>query len=225
VAPQLARATATEPKWGRGIEGQRKADLGNGTYLNPILSGDHPDPTILKDGDDYYMTFSSFLSYPGVIIWHSRDLVNWAPIGSALSKPIGSVWAMDLIKHNGRYFIYIPATPNGKGTIFVIWADNINGPWSDPDRSAHRCHRSWPRGRRGWQALPVRQRRAPHRPDRRRPGDRGHAGKSLRTVALPIRLGGGNVRARRTEDSCAAMAGSTWCWRSVAPPARRPATW
>ena len=102
------------PKPAVGIEGQRRADLGNGTYLNPIVAGDHPDPTVLKDGDDYYMTFSSFFSYPGVIIWHSRDLVNWAPVGPALTKPIGTVWAMDLVKHKGRYFIYIPATPGGR---------------------------------------------------------------------------------------------------------------
>jgi xylan 1,4-beta-xylosidase len=127
VAPQLANAAA-EPTWGRGVEGQRKADLGNGTFLNPILAGDHPDPTILKDGDDYYMTFSSFLAYPGVIIWHSQDLVNWQPIGPALTQPLGSIWAMDLVKHNGRYFIYIPAG----SSIYVIWADNIKGPWSDP---------------------------------------------------------------------------------------------
>ncbi|MYN39523.1 family 43 glycosylhydrolase [Duganella sp. FT109W] len=126
VAPQLA--AAAEPTWGRGVEGQRKADLGNGTFLNPILAGDHPDPTILKDGDDYYMTFSSFLAYPGVIIWHSQDLLNWQPIGPALTKPLGSIWAMDLVKHNGRYFIYIPAG----SSIYVIWADNIKGPWSDP---------------------------------------------------------------------------------------------
>jgi xylan 1,4-beta-xylosidase len=127
VAPQLATAAA-EPTWGRGVEGQRKADLGNGTFLNPILAGDHPDPTILKDGDDYYMTFSSFLAYPGVIIWHSQDLVNWQPIGPTLTQPLGSIWAMDLVKHNGRYFIYIPAG----SSIYVIWADNIKGPWSDP---------------------------------------------------------------------------------------------
>jgi xylan 1,4-beta-xylosidase len=125
-------ATPAAPTWGVGIEGQRKADLGNGTFLNPIVPGDHPDPTVLKDGDDYYMTFSSFYAYPGVVIWHSRDLVNWAPIGPALTKPIGSVWAMDLIKYRGRYFIYIPATPEGRQTIFVIWADDIAGPWSDP---------------------------------------------------------------------------------------------
>jgi xylan 1,4-beta-xylosidase len=116
----------------RGIEGQRRADLGDGTFLNPIVPGDRPDPTILKDGDDYYMTFSSFLSYPGAVIWHSRDLVNWTPIGAALTKPIGSVWAMDLVKHDGRYYIYIPALRDEGTTIFVVHADQIRGPWSEP---------------------------------------------------------------------------------------------
>ena len=131
AAAKTAKPKAV-PKRAGGIEGQSKADLGNGTYLNPIIAGDHPDPTVLKDGDDYYMTFSSMMSYPGIIIWHSRDLVNWAPIGPALTQPIGSVWAMDLVKHNGRYYIYIPATPGGKQSILVIHADNIHGPWSDP---------------------------------------------------------------------------------------------
>ena len=63
-----ARALGAEPavaplkpkesrKWRPGPEGQRLADRGDGTFLNPILAGDHPDPTILKDGADYYMTF------------------------------------------------------------------------------------------------------------------------------------------------------------------------
>lgn len=121
-------APAAPPRPAYGIEGQRKADLGNGTFLNPIVSGDHPDPTILKDGADYYMTFSSFFSYPGAVIWHSRDLVNWTPIVAALSKPLGSVWAMDLIKHGRRYYLYIPA----QDSVFVIYADDIRGPWSDP---------------------------------------------------------------------------------------------
>lgn len=119
--------------WTTGIEGQRKADLGDGTYLNPIIAGDHPDPTILKDGADYYMTFSSFFSYPGLVIWHSTDLVNWAPVGPALFKPLGTIWAVDLCKHDGRYFIYIPAAPDGNTwSIYAIWADDIKGPWSDP---------------------------------------------------------------------------------------------
>src|SRR5690606_39917004 len=92
-------------EWVRGVEGQRRADLGNGTFLNPIVAGDHPDPTILKDGGDYYMTFTSFYSCPGLVIWHSTDLVNWAPLGAALSKPMGNVFAVDVCKHDGRYFI------------------------------------------------------------------------------------------------------------------------
>jgi xylan 1,4-beta-xylosidase len=135
-AAQRDRAQAEagpSPTWGAGAEGQRKADLGNGTFRNPILSGDHPDPTILKDGGTYYMTFSSFFSYPGLVIWKSTDLVNWTPVGPALKKPLGVIWAVDLVKHAGRYFIYIPADPKGEGwSIYAIWADHIEGPWSDP---------------------------------------------------------------------------------------------
>ncbi len=115
-----------------GIEGQRTADLGDGTFLNPIVPGDHPDPTILKDGVNYYLTFSSFWAYPGIVIWHSKDLVNWRPICAALNKPIGSVWALDLVKYNQRYFIYIPALREGYSSIYVIYADDILGPWSEP---------------------------------------------------------------------------------------------
>jgi beta-xylosidase len=132
AAAAPACAPAAKPlQWRRGFDNQRVPDLGNGTFLNPLMSGDHPDPTILKDGRDYYMTFSTFDSYPGLVIWHSRDLVNWRPVTAALTKNIGSVWAPELIKHKGRYFLYIPvkAQPN---TSYVIWADRIEGPWSDP---------------------------------------------------------------------------------------------
>lgn len=133
-ADASAAATAGTPQsqWARGIEGQRKGDLGNGSFLNPIMSGDHPDPSILKDGDDYYITFSSFDAYPGVVIWHSRDLVNWEPLKAALVTPIGSVWACDLIKHAGRYYIYIPARKPDFRSIYVVHADHIEGPWSEP---------------------------------------------------------------------------------------------
>jgi xylan 1,4-beta-xylosidase len=134
--PMFAVNTSTSavaPSWRKGIESQRKADLGDGTFLNPIIAGDHPDPTILKDGPNYYMTFSSFLSYPGIVIWHSTDLVNWAPLGPALTRPLGTIWAVDLCKHNGRYFIYLPAAPGGNiWSIYAIWANRIEGPWSDP---------------------------------------------------------------------------------------------
>lgn len=135
-----APASPTGPAWSRGIEGQRKADLGDGRFLNPVLPGDYPDPTILKDGDDYYMTHSSFDSAPGLILWHSRDLVNWAMIGPALPSPIAVVFAPELVKHQGRFYIYIPFIPapwsvalrGRRNAIYVIHADDIRGPWSEP---------------------------------------------------------------------------------------------
>ena len=90
--------------WSRGLEGQRRADLDDGRFLNPIMAGDRPDPTILKDGDVYYMTFSSFESVPGLVIWRSTDLVNWTPVTAALKRYIGSVWAPELCRHEGRYY-------------------------------------------------------------------------------------------------------------------------
>jgi len=129
-------ASAVKPAWGRTFDNQRRADLGDGTYLNPIMAGDHPDPSILKDGDSYYMTFSSFDAYPGLIIWKSYDLINWVPVTAALTRNIGSVWAPCLCQHEARYFIYIPTKateePGTKTTSWVIFADRIEGPWSDP---------------------------------------------------------------------------------------------
>lgn len=129
-------AGAGEPAWQRGIEHQRQADLGNGRFLNPVLAGDHPDPSVLKDGDDYYLTTSSFDAYPGLPIWHSRDLVNWQPIGHAITQNVGSVWAPDIVKHKGRYYIYFPARTGGtegsQRSNYVVWADDIRGPWSAP---------------------------------------------------------------------------------------------
>lgn len=129
--------------WGRGPEGQRTADLGDGTFRNPVMAGDHPDPSIVRDGDIYYQVSSSFVYYPGLVIWKSGDLVNWSPVGPALTEPVGSVYAPDLVKHDGRYFIYfavrgVPQMPDVNGaprrpmTNYVIHADHIEGPWSDP---------------------------------------------------------------------------------------------
>lgn len=130
---------AAVPQWRPGIEGQRKADLGDGRFLNPVLAGDYPDPSILKDGDNYYMTHSSFDAAPGLLIWHSRDLVNWRPLGPALHRPIGTVFAVDIAKHGDRYFIYIPfmkatwSPPLASfANIYVIYASSMEGPWSEP---------------------------------------------------------------------------------------------
>ncbi|MCE4538036.1 family 43 glycosylhydrolase [Pelomonas sp. P7] len=132
LASTAAAPALAAPRFGTGIEGQRRADLGDGSYRNPIVPGDHADPTVLKDSADYWMTFSSFQSYPGAVIWHSTDLVNWTPVTAALHENIGTVWAMDLVKHRGRYYLYIPVLRDAGMGIFVIHADDIRGPWSAP---------------------------------------------------------------------------------------------
>ncbi len=108
--------------------GQQKKVSQPAFYTNPLLSGDYADPSILRVGEDYYMTHSSFEYYPGLLIWHSTDLINWQGIGHALTTNVGSVWAPDFIKHKDKFYIYFPAG----GTNWVITAPNPVGPWSEP---------------------------------------------------------------------------------------------
>lgn len=93
-----------------------------------LLPGDYADPSILKDGKDYYMTHSPFHYQPGFLIWHSTDLLHWTPLCRAGSEWIGSAWAPDLQKVGDTYYIYFPAGE----TNWVITAKNIRGPWSKP---------------------------------------------------------------------------------------------
>lgn len=110
-------------------EGQHYADLGNGYYLNPTLVGDYPDPSIIRVGNAYYMTHSTSTGYaPGLLIWHSLDLVNWEPLGYALNQYIGSIAAPELVHHDNRFYIYFPA----RRTNWVVTADSPYGPWSHP---------------------------------------------------------------------------------------------
>lgn len=95
----------------------------------PVMLGDFADPTIVRDGKDFYMTHSSFTYSPGLVIWHSRDLVNWKQIGAALPHYDGeSIYAPDITKYKGRFYIYYPAG----GKVFVAWTDDIRGKWSEP---------------------------------------------------------------------------------------------
>lgn len=115
----------------------------DGFYGNPILAGDYPDPSVLRDGDEYYLVASSFVYYPGLVIWRSTDLLNWAPVGPALTIPLGSVYAPEIVKHEGRFYIYaavraVPLMPAPDGSprppiaTYVVHADSIEGPWSEP---------------------------------------------------------------------------------------------
>lgn len=107
---------------------QPRDTVEHSTFLNPIFPGDYPDPSILVEGDNFYVVHSSFEYYPGLTIWHSKDLLHWTPVTSALKKYVGSVWAPDLVKYNSKYYIYFPAN----NTNYVVVADSIGGPWSDP---------------------------------------------------------------------------------------------
>lgn len=94
-----------------------------------ILRGDYPDPSIMRDGEDFYMTHSPFVYAPGFLIWHSRNLTDWEPICRVKIDCSRSMMAPDILKHNGKYYIYYPSS---YAEIFVITADNIRGPWSEP---------------------------------------------------------------------------------------------
>ncbi|WP_456276445.1 family 43 glycosylhydrolase [Bacillus sp. AK128] len=106
----------------------RSGDLRNGTFRNPILRGNYADPSIIRVGLDYYMVNTSYKYTPGLIIWHSTDLVNWEPISYALEKLVGDVWAPEFVYYQGVYYIYFPA----EKTNWVVYANDPHGPWSDP---------------------------------------------------------------------------------------------
>jgi len=93
-------------------------------YPKVIFPGDYPDPSILRDGKDFYITHSSFSYSPGFLIWHSQDLVNWQPI----SRANGAGMAPDLVKYGDTYYLYYPW---GK-TNYVTCAKDMRGPWSKP---------------------------------------------------------------------------------------------
>ncbi|WP_017730481.1 glycoside hydrolase family 43 protein [Nafulsella turpanensis] len=116
------------------------ADQGDGTYINPILHADYSDPDVVRVGDDFYMTASSFNAVPGLPILHSKDLVNWKLIGHALdrqppfehfSKPQhgNGVWAPSIRYHNGEYYIYYGDPDFG---IYMVKAKDPVGPWEEP---------------------------------------------------------------------------------------------
>lgn len=97
-----------------------------------LFPGDYPDPTIMRDGNDYYMTHSGFEYLPGLTVWHSTDLRHWTPVGSALTKWLGAVWAPDICKYKGKFYIYFTVASTGSFKTYVVTAENAGGPWSEP---------------------------------------------------------------------------------------------
>lgn len=106
------------------------APEGSTTLVKKIVfPGDYPDPSIVRDGNDFYMTHSSFTYYPGLLVWHSTDLVNWEPISRAVQDQAYSIFAPEICKVNDKFYIYYPTSA---GQNFVVMADHPAGPWSEP---------------------------------------------------------------------------------------------
>lgn len=114
--------------------------LPEGHFRNPILAGFHPDPSITRVGDRYYLVHSTFVWFPGIPVFESRDLVHWTQIGSVIDregqldfKGLGvsrGVFAPTIEHHDGTFYVFNTAVDNGGN--FLVTATDPAGPWSDP---------------------------------------------------------------------------------------------
>ena len=119
---------------------QERVEAGRHQYRNPVVAGYYPDPSVLRVGDDYYLVNSSFAHFPGLPVFHSKDLVNWVQIGNAMDRPSQvdftgrnvseGLFAPDISWHDGLFTI-VNTCVGCKGN-FVITAKDPAGPWSDP---------------------------------------------------------------------------------------------
>ncbi|HNQ35241.1 MAG TPA: family 43 glycosylhydrolase [bacterium] len=112
------------------------------SYRNPVRPGDFPDPSVVRVGEDYYLANSTFQYFPGIILSHSRDLVNWRTIGHVLTRnsqldlgpsaDSAGIWAPDISWHDGRFWVaYTLQTPTA-GLNCLVWAERPEGPYSEP---------------------------------------------------------------------------------------------
>jgi alpha-N-arabinofuranosidase len=114
------------------------------TYRNPIIPGFYPDPSICRVGEDYYLVTSTFEYFPGLPIFHSRDLVNWRQIGHVLDRPSqldldgirpsGGLYAPTIRYHDGRFFVINTLVDGKRGdrANFIATTTDPAGPWSEP---------------------------------------------------------------------------------------------
>ena len=114
---------------------------------NPVLPGFHPDPSLLRVGNDYYIATSTFEWFPGVCICHSKDLANWKIVSYALTDDRKcdltgldmscGIWAPNLTWHDGKFYLVYTIVYTDRQRYkdtwnFLITADDVRGPWSDP---------------------------------------------------------------------------------------------
>jgi hypothetical protein len=110
------------------------------TTTTPVIAGFYPDPSICRVGDDYYLAASSFEYFPGVPLFHSRDLIHWEQLGNILDRPsqletgIGAsrgIYAPTLRFHDGRFWLVTTNVSQAKGQL-IVTAEDPRGPWTDP---------------------------------------------------------------------------------------------
>lgn len=147
IVAVMTSAAAPAPKQGPAIfdwfdyrATNEQPAPGPGEYGNPILQGFYPDPSIVRVGNDFYLVNSTFSWFPGIPVFHSRDLVHWTQISNAIDQPgqldfakIGmsrGVFAPAISWHDGTF--YIINTCVDCGGNFIITARDPHGPWSDP---------------------------------------------------------------------------------------------
>ena len=109
-------------------------------FTNPIMAGFYPDPSVTRVGEDYYLVNSTFAYFPGIPVFHSKDLKNWKQIGSVIDRPSQmtffgdrtsrGLFAPSINFYKGTY--YITCTNIDKRGNFVMTAKKPEGPWSDP---------------------------------------------------------------------------------------------
>lgn len=117
-----------------------QSNSGNDTYGNPIIPGFYPDPSVCRVGQDYYLVTSSFEYFPGVPLFHSRDLVHWRQIGHCLTRasqlPLenarssGGIFAPTIRYHDDSF--YMVTTNVSAGKHVYVWTNDIEGEWSEP---------------------------------------------------------------------------------------------
>ena len=112
-------------------------------FRNPVIPGFHPDPSVCRVGDDYYLVTSSFEWFPGVPVFHSRDLVHWRQLGHVLDRPSqlgldgvrpsGGIYAATIRHHRGVFYVVTTLVDGpGPGGHLVVTATDPAGPWSEP---------------------------------------------------------------------------------------------
>lgn len=105
------------------------------TYTNPVIPGFYPDPSVCRVSDDYYLVNSTFEYYPGVPVFHSKDLIHWNQIGHCIHRKDQiegeiNIFAPTIRYHEGTF--YMITTNVSHGGNFYVTAQNPAGPWSDP---------------------------------------------------------------------------------------------